>query len=133
MLFFDADTEEQRLVTDLWERIAPFPGTGRDYTWRLLHDALVAAELEGHGTLRHERLPGLAVTESVAAAREWFLTGHLNNYIGLCEDPDVKGAIETFVRKHAQPDGRVFVPSAVHFVDFHAESHRSCHLPTEVA
>lgn len=40
MLFFDADTEEQRLVTSLWEPIAPFPGTGRDYTWRLLHDAL---------------------------------------------------------------------------------------------
>jgi len=27
LLFFDADSPEQRLVTRLWERVHPFPGT----------------------------------------------------------------------------------------------------------
>lgn len=120
VLFFDANTEEQRLVTNLWERIAPFPGTGRDYTWRLLHDTLVDAELSGQGTFHHSRIPGVAITPSAAAARNWFLTGHLNNYADLCTDPEVHNAIDAFARKHRQPDGCVLIPSAVHFVDFHA-------------
>lgn len=131
MLFFDADTEEQRLVTRLWEQIAPFPGTGRDYTWRLLHDTLIDAEFEGRGTFHHARIPGVAVTQSATAARDWFLTGHLNNYAELCADQEVHNAIDAFVRKHLQSDGSVLIPSAVHFIDFHAAPRRSCHLPQE--
>lgn len=133
MLFFDSDTEEQRLVTRLWERIAPFPGTGRDYTWRLLHDALVDAELEGRGTFYHARLPGVAITQSVTAAHDWFFTGHLNNYAELCADQEVHNAIDAFVHKHLQPDGSVHIPSAVHVIDFHAAPTRSCHLPPDRA
>lgn len=129
MLFFDAHTDEQRFVTNLWERIAPFPGTGRDYTWRLLHEALVDAEIEGRGTLHHARHPGVAIAQSTDAARDWFFTGHLNNYAELYADHEVHSAIDNYVRKHLQPDGRVLIPSAVHFVDFHASPDRSSHLP----
>lgn len=131
ILFFDADTEEQRLVTKLWERIAPFPGTGRDYTWRLLHDALIKAELEGRGTFYHARLPGVALARSLTAAREWLLTGHLNNYSELCTDPEVHSAIDTFAGEHRRADGTVCIPSAVHFVEFRAESDRSRFVPAK--
>ncbi|WP_116043570.1 class I SAM-dependent methyltransferase [Amycolatopsis palatopharyngis] len=130
MLFFDANTEEQRLVTNLWERIAPFPGTGRDYTWNLLHDALIDADIDDRGTFHHARLPGVAVLRSTTAAQDWFLTGHLNNYAKLCNDPRVHSAIDAFVHKHLRPDGTVHIPSAVHFVDFHADTNPSRHLPT---
>jgi len=129
MLFFDAHTAEQRLVTKLWERIAPFPGTGRDYTWRLLEQGLLDAEARGHGILHHTRLPGVAVAESDQAARDWFLTGHLNSYAGLSEDPEVHQAIADFTAQHRQPDGRIMIPSGVHLVHFHALGHHNL-LPT---
>jgi len=49
VLFFDSETCEQRLVTRLWETIAPFPEGGRGYTRQLLLDELHAAEDRGDG------------------------------------------------------------------------------------
>ena len=131
LLFFDATTTEQRLVTRLWERIAPFPGTGRDYTWRLLEHGLLEAEAHGSGTFWHAREPGVAVVEDRKAAQDWFLTGHLNSHPQLRNDPEVQQAIDEFIRHHTHPDQRVFIPSAVHVVHFQASSSLRRHLPTD--
>src|SRR2546423_2872253 len=61
ILFFDSDTPEQRLVTRLWEKIAPFPGTGRGFAREILLDALHTAENQGEGRLTHTRLGGAAL------------------------------------------------------------------------
>ncbi|MBU3063153.1 class I SAM-dependent methyltransferase [Nocardia sp. NEAU-G5] len=132
MLFFDAATAEQRLVTRLWERIQPFPGTGRDFTWQLLLGALQDAEAAGRGHLTTHRLPGVALTPSVEAAVDWFRIGHLNTYPDLVEDPDVIAEITGFVQAHAHRDGRVLIPSGVHLLDFHAHTDRTTHLPSEL-
>ncbi|BAJ29150.1 MULTISPECIES: class I SAM-dependent methyltransferase [Kitasatospora] len=129
MLFFDADSAEQRLVTELWERIAPFPGTGRDYTWRIVEDVLLRAEREGRGTLDVRRLAGVAVAEDAAAAREWFRVGHLNTFPGLVDDPEVIARIDAFVAGHTAEDGRVMIPSGVRLVHFRAGAAAADHLP----
>ncbi len=46
-------------MTRLWERIHPFPGSGREHTWHLLLDGLRDAETHGHGRLTTARLPGV--------------------------------------------------------------------------
>ncbi|RGD57497.1 class I SAM-dependent methyltransferase [Kitasatospora xanthocidica] len=129
MLFFDADSAEQRLVTRLWERIAPFPGSGRGYTWQLLEEGLLRAEREGRGTLTTSRLSGVAVAEDARAAREWFRIGHLNSFAGLVDDPEVLAEIDAFVSGHTAPDGRVLIPSGVHLVHFRAGAAAADSLP----
>lgn len=129
MLFFDAHTPEQRLVTRLWERVAPFPGAGRDFTWHLLHDALVDADATGRGRLTHNRLPGVAVTNDPQAARQWFLLGHLNASPQLINNSDVHADIDAFIADHTQPDGCVLIPSGAHLVDYHANPDLTGHLP----
>lgn len=131
MLFFDAFTAEQRLVTRLWERIQPFPGTGRDFTWNLLLRGLHHAERSGRGQLTTHRLPGVAVTPNIDAAIRWFRVGHLNTYPGLVEDPEVLAEITQFARTHQQPDGRVMIPSGVHLIDFCTVTDPTTHLPDE--
>ncbi|MFJ4097486.1 methyltransferase domain-containing protein [Kitasatospora sp. NPDC089913] len=129
MLFFDADSAEQRLVTRLWERIAPFPGSGRGYTWQLLEQGLLRAEREGRGTLTTSRVSGVAVAEDARAAREWFRIGHLNSFTGLVDDPDVLAEIDAFVAQNTAPDGRVLIPSGVHLVHFRAGTAAADSLP----
>ncbi|MCX4093187.1 class I SAM-dependent methyltransferase [Nocardia sp. alder85J] len=131
MLFFDAATPEQRLVTRLWERVHPFPGTGRDFTWNLLLRELHDAEAAGRGQLTTRRVPGVAVTLNVDAALQWFRIGHLNSFAGLVDDPEVVMEITDFARAHERGDGRVLMPSGVHLVDFHASSDPAAHLPRE--
>ncbi|MFI2279626.1 class I SAM-dependent methyltransferase [Nocardia beijingensis] len=129
MLFFDASTAEQRLVTRLWERIQPFPGTGRDFTWSLLQRGLQDAEAAGRGQLTTHRLPGVAVAENLDAAIQWFRIGHLNTYPPLVDDPDVIAEITDFARAHERGDGRVLIPSGVHLLHFHANADLATHLP----
>ncbi|MFF0487384.1 methyltransferase domain-containing protein [Nocardia sp. NPDC004068] len=132
MLFFDATTAEQRLVTRLWERVHPFPGTGRDFTWNLLLHHLQHAEAEGRGQLTTRRLPGVAVAANREAALQWFRIGHLNSYPALVDEPDIIDEITKFVRSHQHRDGRVLIPSGVHLIDFHTSTDRSDHLPDEL-
>ncbi|WP_130915499.1 class I SAM-dependent methyltransferase [Nocardia cyriacigeorgica] len=131
MLFFDAATAEQRLVTRLWERVQPFPGTGRDFTWNLLQRGLQDSEAAGRGQLTTRRLPGVAVAENLEAAIQWFRIGHLNTYPPLVDDPDVIAEITDFARTHQRRDGRVLIPSGVHVLDFHANPDLATHLPRD--
>ncbi|CAL9576154.1 hypothetical protein SUDANB95_04900 [Actinosynnema sp. ALI-1.44] len=128
-LFFDAESAEQRLVTRLWERIAPFPGGGRDFTWRLLLSGLQDAEASGQGRLTVSRLPGVAMTPDALSAARWFTVVHLNSLPELVDAPDVRAEIERFVAAHAQPDGSVLIPSGVHVVDFHKGVDNRTYLP----
>ncbi|MFF3569231.1 class I SAM-dependent methyltransferase [Nocardia jiangxiensis] len=132
MLFFDAATPEQHLVTRLWERIHPFPGTGRDFTWNLLLHELHDAEAAGRGQLTTHRIPGIALTPNIDAALQWFRIGHLNSFGPLADDPEVIGEITEFARAHEHSDGRVLIPSGVHLVDFHTSTDPAIHLPSEL-
>ncbi|NLT56877.1 MAG: class I SAM-dependent methyltransferase [Actinomycetales bacterium] len=129
MLFFDAYSTEQQLVTRLWERVRPFPGTGRDHTWNLLLSGLRDAELQGHGSLTTQRLPGVAVADDPEAVRRWFLIGHLNALPRFLHDTDVIAEIDAFAAQHTAPDGRVLLPSGVNVVHFHATTDATRHLP----
>jgi SAM-dependent methyltransferase len=120
LLFFDADSAEQRLVTALWERVAPFPGSGRGFTWELLRDGLMTAERGNRGQLFLERLPGAAVCRDAEAAHRWFNVGHLNSYAELVDDPEVSALVSDFVLRHQREDGSVVLPSGVHVAEFRA-------------
>jgi SAM-dependent methyltransferase len=131
-LFFDADTPEQRLVTRLWERVAPFPEGGRGYTFQLLLDGLRRAERTVGGTLTHTRHTGVAWAPTAAAAVDWFTVVHLKNLPALVDDPDVQREVGDFVLRHAQPSGEVALPSGVHVID-HADVTADVHADVGAA
>jgi SAM-dependent methyltransferase len=131
MLYFDPDTREQRLVTQLWERIAKFPYDRRAHTRQLLIDELRAAEGRGEGWLTYTRLGGVAVASGREAARAWFNHLHLKDVPALVNDPEVQQAIERFVEGCAQPSGEVAIPSGVYVIDFHAAPGPQAQLPAE--
>ncbi|OUE20719.1 Trans-aconitate 2-methyltransferase [Clavibacter michiganensis] len=116
--FFDADTQEQRLVTELWETIHPFPGTGRRYTWEILTEHLLAAERAGVGRFTTTRLPGAIVIESLGKARQWFAVGHLNSYDPLISASTTTERIDSFLSQFVRPDGSVLLPSGMHMFTF---------------
>ncbi|GDY31816.1 class I SAM-dependent methyltransferase [Gandjariella thermophila] len=128
-LFFDSDTPEQRLVTRLWERIAPFPEEGRSYTRNLLLTALRQLEDSGHGALTHTRRSGTAWAPNAEAAIAWFNVVHLKSFPALVNDAGVQHEIRDFIDHYEQPSGEVTLPSGVHVADFHAIPHPSHHLP----
>ncbi|WP_222851650.1 hypothetical protein [Phytoactinopolyspora mesophila] len=131
-LFFDAETSEQRLVTRLWERIAPFPEGGRNHTLNLLLSGLRQAEEHGHGTLTHSRYGGVAWAADREAAMAWFNVVHLKSFPDLINAPAVQREIGRFVDRYVQPSGDVALPSGVHVIDFHTKPHPACHLPGRV-
>jgi len=128
-LFFDSDTPEQRLVTRLWEQIAPFPEEGRSYTRNLLLRALRDAEDAGEGTLTHTRRGGTAWAPNAEAAIAWFNVVHLKSFPALVDDAGVQHEIREFVDRYEQPSGEITLPSGVHVIDFHAAPHPRHHLP----
>lgn len=130
-LFFDADTPEQRLVTRLWERIAPFPGEGRSYTLNLLLGGLRQAEENGHGTLTHTRCGGAAWAPDREAALAWFNIVHFKSFPALVSDAEVQREVVGFIDGYTRPHGDVAVPSGVHVIDFHATTHPAGHLPDQ--
>ena len=118
ILFFDSDTPEQRLVTRLWEKIAPFPGSGRGYAREIVLDTLRAAEDEGEGRLAHTRLGGAALAPDVSAARRWFEVVHLKSLPALLADPAARNEIDAFINDCREPDGQVVIPAGAHLIDF---------------
>lgn len=129
-LFFDSDAPEQRLVTRAWERIAPFPGTGRGFARETLLAALRAAEDDGLGRLSHRRIGGISLADSPAAAVDWFTVVHMKSMPALVADPAVRADVEDFVRAHTDEDGRVLLPTGVHVIDFWRGA-RTRHLPSD--
>jgi len=122
VLFFDSETREQRLVTRLWERIAPFPEGGRDYTRKILVEELRAAEDRGDGWLTHTRHGGVAVLPTKQAALAWFRHAHLKDLPMLVNDPVVQDEICRFIDACTVPSGTVVIPSGAHVLDFRARS-----------
>ncbi|MET7305320.1 methyltransferase domain-containing protein [Embleya sp. NPDC005575] len=120
VLFFDSESPEERLVTRLWERLAPFPGIGRAHTRALLTERLYAAEEAGHGRTTIQRLPGTATATDAAHAHAWMSDHHLGSHPKLVNDPDVLAQVHAFVAHHTLPTGTVEIPCGVHLVDFHA-------------
>lgn len=131
-LFFDSDAPEQRVVTRAWERIAPFPGTGRGFARETLLAALRDAEEDDLGRLTHTRTGGLSVAPDPQAAIHWFTIIHLKSMPALVDDPDIRTEIETFVRQHTTDDGRVLLPTGMHLIDFW-RTPRTSHLPNDNA
>ncbi len=128
ILFFDSDTPEQRLVTRLWEKIAPFPGTGRGYAREIVLDVLRAAEDRGEGRLIGTRLGGAALASNPEAARRWFEVVHLKSLPALIADPSVRDEVDAFIAEHQQPDGQIVIPTGAHLIDFW-KGERRRHLP----
>lgn len=129
-LFFDSDAPEQQLVTRAWERIAPFPGTGRGFARETLLAALRAAEDDGLGRLSHSRIGGISLADSPAAAVDWFTVVHMKSMPVLVADPEVRAEIEDFVQTHTTDAGRVLLPTGVHVIDFW-RGPRTRHLPSD--
>jgi SAM-dependent methyltransferase len=128
-LFFDSETAEQRLVTRAWEKVAPFPGTGRGYMREILLEELQDAEARGEGRLQYSRVGGIAVAPHPLAARAWFATVHMKSLPMLMDDPTVHTEIEAFVDSYTQPSGEVLIPTGAYVIDFWAgpaERHRPC-------
>lgn len=118
IMFFDSETPEQRLVTQLWEQIAPFPGSGRGYAREIVIEALLDAERRGEGRMAHTRRGGIAVAPNRDVARLWFEVVHLKSLPALLADPATGVAIDGFVKRYEQPSGQVLIPSGVHLIDF---------------
>jgi SAM-dependent methyltransferase len=131
ILFFDSDTPEQRLVTRLWEKMAPFPGTGRGYAREIVLDTLRTAEDEGEGRLTHTRLGGAAFALDASAVRRWFEVVHLKSLPALLADPAARNEIDAFINSCQQPDGQVVIPAGAHLIDFWKGDRRR-HLPRKI-
>ncbi|WP_040801371.1 methyltransferase [Nocardia higoensis] len=132
-MLFDAESLEQRLVTQAWETIAPFPEGGRAYTRHVLVDALRAAENQGEGTLVHTRRGGVAWAPSRESAREWFFGVHFKHHPCLLGDLRLAAAVEEFIDRYECADGGVALPSGVHVFDFHVCEHPRASLPDGVS
>lgn len=109
-VFFDPDSAEQAFITDIWETIAPFPGTGRDFTRRLLQDHLDNAA----GTTLTAHHAGHSHARDLTQARNWFIQGHLKNFPALTTQDHVRSMIEEFLAQYVQEDGSVQVPVGVY-------------------
>ncbi|MFG1928980.1 class I SAM-dependent DNA methyltransferase [Cryptosporangium sp. NPDC048952] len=120
IVHFDAESPEQRLVTQLWERIAPFPESGRGYILGLIRDVLHAAEAAGRGRLRESRYGGVAVAEDLDAARRWFAQQHLKSLPALVNDPVPVDIVEAFLQRYRREDGQVLIPVGMRLLDFWA-------------
>jgi SAM-dependent methyltransferase len=118
IMFFDSDTPEQQLVTQLWERIAPFPGSGRGYAREIVIEALRDAERRGEGRMVHTRHGGVAAAPSLDAARLWFEVVHLKSFPALLANPATRAVIDGFVKRCEQSSGEVLIPSGTHLIDF---------------
>jgi SAM-dependent methyltransferase len=114
VFFFDPHSAEQRFVTGLWETIAPFPGTGRDFTRQLLLDHLSRTP----GELVTPYHPGHMVAPSLGRAETWFLDGHFRSFPGLADDPQIRRMVRAFLAGHQHTDGSVRVPAGMHIIRF---------------
>ncbi|ABD12071.1 hypothetical protein ThrDRAFT_04815 [Frankia casuarinae] len=131
VLFFDSQTPEQRLVTWAWERIAPFPDGGREYTRLLLLEELRLAEDRAIGHLTHIRAAGVALADSRDAAMAWFNRLHFKDMPALVRDPEVQAEVTAFVDAHTRPSGQVVLPSGIHLIDFQVTGDPHHHLPSQ--
>ncbi|QBI56152.1 class I SAM-dependent methyltransferase [Streptomonospora litoralis] len=114
VLFFDPASDEQRFVTRLWETIAPFPGTGRDFTLRLLLDHL--AQTPGTVTTTHHR--GHMRAPDPGHAHQWFMQGHFKGFPALTAAVDIHRAVTAFLTGYQHDDGTVAVPAGMHTIRF---------------
>lgn len=112
--FFDSDSAEQRFVTDLWDPVAPFPGTGRDFTRRLLLNHLAASD----GTTETRHYPGHMHSPDLNRAEQWFLDGHFKSFPELSGDHEIRATIRRFLANHVHNDGTVHVPAGVYVITF---------------
>lgn len=115
--FFDPDSAEQRFITNLWETVAPFPGTGRDFTRRLLIDHLHAAP----GTVDVTYHDGQMIATDRDHALRWFLDGHLKGFPRLVDDPRTCSDVQTFLTGHEDADGAVRVPTGLYVISYRHE------------
>lgn len=114
VLFFDSEAPEQRFVTDLWESVAPFPGTGRDFTRQLVVSHL--AQLRGELNVAHRS--GDMVAPDYDAAVRWFVSGHLKSFPGLADAPEVLAAVRTYLAEHQDVRGIVRVPTGMYLITY---------------
>lgn len=112
-LWFDPESDEQRFVTDLWETVAPFPGSGRGYTRDLLVDHL--RRLPGESTRTH--YDGHMAAPTLELALRWFVDGHFKGFPQLGAPP-VRAQISRFLAGHAHDDGVVRVPAGLDVITY---------------
>lgn len=118
--FFDSDSPEQRVVSRLWERLAPPPGGDRSFSRQVLLDALTRAELDGRGMLHVRHFDGTALAPDADAARGWFLHVHAKSHPLILNDRRTKPDAETFIAAHQRRDGSVHLPAGVYLIEFTA-------------
>lgn len=110
--FFDDQSPEQRFVTDLWEAVAPFPGTGRGFTRQLLTEHLNSQT--GRTTVRH--LIGHMLAPDLEHAETWFLDGHLKGFPGLVDNTDVRDTVRRFLERHMTDEHAIRVPAGMYVI-----------------
>jgi len=112
-LWFDPESVEQRFVTDVWETITPFPGSGRGYT----KDLLLKHLHQQPGELTRTHYDGAMVGPSVELALRWFTDGHFKGFPQLADAP-IRARTSHFLAGHAQYDGTVRVPTGLDVIMF---------------
>ncbi|WP_114149491.1 class I SAM-dependent methyltransferase [Glycomyces xiaoerkulensis] len=118
--FFDSDSPEQRVVSRLWERLAPHPGGDRSFSRQILLDALTRAERDGRGTLQVRHFDGIALAPDADAARGWFLHVHAKSHPLILNDRRTEPDVATFIAANQCRDGSVHLPAGVYLIEFTA-------------
>lgn len=114
VFFFDPHSAEQRFVTELWETIAPFPGTGRDFTRQLLLEHL--SNTPGRLLTRYHS--GHMAAPSLSRAETWFLEGHFRSFPGLADNPQTRRTVRAFLTAYQHADHTVRVPAGMYLIRF---------------
>jgi SAM-dependent methyltransferase len=117
-LFFDPDSEEQRFVTDVWEEVAPFPGSGRGFTRALLMNGLRRWERSGYGTCTCRHEPGEVVFNDNGMAESWFLEGHFKGFPDLMDDTNCVRRLRAFIGRHQVSEREWRLGAGVYIIRF---------------
>lgn len=111
--WFDPESAEQQFVTETWETIAPFPGSGRAFTKELLVD-----HLDGQpGETRCDHHDGVMVAPTFEQAFRWFMDGHFKSFPRLAANP-VRRLVQQFLNSHTEPDSSVRVPAGLDVISY---------------
>lgn len=112
--FFDAESEEQKFLTSIWEEVHPFPFHDRSYTRKLLDEVLLDS-LSSSLTVRLERFEGLAdYGEGDEAFHRFNAFGLRNTFLN---DKKIQSCVREFLSNNSSPEGRALVPSGMWIYD----------------
>jgi len=115
ILFFDANTEEQTFVTEIWETVAPFPFHDRNFTRLLWEDIARRNARRLNRTYRSTHLSGRALYGPLETALHRMLNFHLRGHFN--SDRAIVAQARQFLAGYLDHHLQVSIPSGAYLYE----------------